>query len=73
MAIPEIAACCFGGQAEEAWRKEVGALPTKEWIILTHKPSDASWVAGLSACLPDEVRDTRKLDSQEKAGEHPRF
>ena len=47
---------CFGGQAEEAWRKEVGALPTKEWMILTRTPrvpSDASWVAGLSACLPD--------------------
>ena len=52
----------------------MGELPTKEWIILTQKlvsPAHAKrpgarWVEGLSACLPDEVRDTRKLDRDEK-------
>lgn len=44
-------------------------LPTKEWIILSRAPhvSHASWVEGVSASLPDEVRDTRKLDQGEKA------
>ena len=53
-------------QGVEAWQREVGALTTHEWVILCHSGHEDSYAHGLSACLPDEVRDARSMEVKDK-------
>ena len=61
---------CFGEQAEALWRREVGGLPTNEWMLLGAEADACSsddWLQGVVAFPTDEVMDFTRLGKEEKA------